>query len=81
MHQYLDTDGSGTHDACVSSTVGSERLVAATEWLRENGKKGFIGEFAAGTNDECQAAVTDMLEYMVANNDVVSNRVPCLERM
>ncbi|KAK6426919.1 hypothetical protein LTR95_016048 [Oleoguttula sp. CCFEE 5521] len=70
MHQYLDSDGSGTSTACVSATVGSERLVAATNWLRANGKIGLIGEFAGGNNAQCQSAVKDMLAYMQANTDV-----------
>lgn len=67
MHQYLDTDGSGTHSECVSSTVGAERLVAATNWLRANGKVGIIGEFAGGVNTQCQTAIKGMLDYMQAN--------------
>lgn len=72
MHQYLDSDGSGTHAECVSSTIGSERLEAATNWLRENGKIGMIGEFAGGVNEECEAAIDDMLAYLADNTDVVS---------
>ena len=70
MHQYLDEDGSGTHESCVSETIGSERVQGATEWLRENGKVGIIGEFAGADNDVCQAAVEGMLEYMAQNTDV-----------
>jgi endoglucanase len=70
MHQYLDTDGSGTHAECVSATIGQERVVAATQWLRANQKLGFIGEFAGGPNAQCQAAVKGMLDYMSANTDV-----------
>jgi endoglucanase len=67
MHQYLDTDGSGTSATCVSSTIGAERLVAATNWLRANGKVGIIGEFAGGVNAQCETAVQGMLSYMQAN--------------
>jgi endoglucanase len=42
MHQYLDSDGSGTHAECVSSTIGAERIKAATEWLRTNKKIGYV---------------------------------------
>ncbi|KAL2850025.1 glycoside hydrolase superfamily [Aspergillus pseudodeflectus] len=70
MHQYLDTDGSGTSEACVSSTIGEERVTAATEWLRENGKIGIIGEFAGGDNDQCRTAVKGMLDYLESNSDV-----------
>jgi endoglucanase len=70
MHQYLDVDGSGTYNTCVSSTIGSERLQAATTWLRSTGNQGLIGEFAGAVNPTCEAAVTDMLAYMNANSDV-----------
>ncbi|CAK3894920.1 glycoside hydrolase [Lecanosticta acicola] len=70
MHQYLDSDGSGTSATCVSKTVGSERLKAATTWLKNNGKKGLVGELAGGVNDVCEAAVLDMLTYLADNSDV-----------
>lgn len=70
MHQYLDSDGSGTSTECVSSTIGKERITAATTWLRENNKVGVIGELAGGDNDQCKTAVTGMLDYMVENSDV-----------
>ncbi|RYO80708.1 hypothetical protein DL766_002933 [Monosporascus sp. MC13-8B] len=68
MHQYLDTDGSGTHAECVSATVGRERLAEATMWLRENGKRGILGETAGGVNPQCIAAVKDMLAFMQQNS-------------
>ncbi|OQE24002.1 hypothetical protein PENFLA_c010G02765 [Penicillium flavigenum] len=70
MHQYLDSDGSGTSDTCVSSTIGRERVVAATQWLKDNGKRAFLGEFAGGANSVCQSAVTGMLDYLQENSDV-----------
>ncbi|KAL4886708.1 glycoside hydrolase superfamily [Aspergillus karnatakaensis] len=70
MHQYLDSDGSGTTPNCVSSTIGKERVEAATTWLRENGKRGILGEFAGGNNDVCKEAVRGMLEFLEGNSDV-----------
>ncbi|KAG0161700.1 hypothetical protein PDIDSM_4968 [Penicillium digitatum] len=70
MHQYLDSDGSGTSETCVSSTIGQERVVAATQWLKDNDKKAFLGEFAGGANSVCQSAVIGMLDYLQANSDV-----------
>jgi endoglucanase len=57
MHQYLDSDGSGTSDQCVSSTIGAERLQDATAWLKAHNLKGFLGEIGAGSNSVCIAAV------------------------
>ena len=70
MHQYLDSDGSGTSADCVSETIGKERLQSATQWLKRNEKKGFLGEFAGGVNQQCQTAVKGMLEFMEANSEV-----------
>lgn len=70
MHQYLDSDGSGTSATCVSSTIGVERVQAATNWLRQNGKQGIIGEFAGGANSVCKTAVTGLLDHLKANSDV-----------
>lgn len=50
MHQYLDSDGSGTSPTCVSNTIGAERLQDATTWLQQNNLKGFLGEIGAGSN-------------------------------
>jgi endoglucanase len=64
MHQYLDTDD------CVSSTIFKERVKDATGWLKQNGKLGVIGEFAAGNNSNCLAALKDGLGYLKDNGDV-----------
>jgi endoglucanase len=70
MHQYLDSDSSGTNPECVSTTIGVERLVSATNWLRQNGKVGILGEFAGGPNQQCQTALKGMLDYLKQNSDV-----------
>lgn len=59
MHQYLDSDSSGTSPQCVSSTILKERLAEATAWLEENNVRGFLGEVGAGSNDQCIQAVYD----------------------
>ena len=64
MHQYLDSGSSGTSETCESSTVGAEKLAAATKWLQQNGKKGFLGETGGGSNDACIAAVQGALCHM-----------------
>ncbi|KAH6909105.1 endoglucanase [Coprinopsis sp. MPI-PUGE-AT-0042] len=57
MHQYLDSDSSGTSATCVSSTIARERLAAASAWLKQNNLKGFLGEMGAGSNPTCIEAV------------------------
>ncbi|MBB3825398.1 glycoside hydrolase family 5 protein [Xanthomonas arboricola] len=70
VHQYLDTDSSGTVGGCVSKEIGVKRLESFTQWLRINKKRGFLGEFGTGNNVTCNAALEGMLKYMETNNDV-----------
>ncbi|KAI1337616.1 cellulase [Xylariaceae sp. FL0016] len=70
MHQYLDSDGSGTSDVCVSADIGVQRVVGATTWLRDNGKRGILGEFAGGANSVCESAVTGLADHLADNSDV-----------
>lgn len=70
MHQYLDSDGSGTSPDCVSNDVGVRRVQSATAWLRANGKRGILGEYAGGNNENCRQAVTGMLQHLKDNADV-----------
>jgi endoglucanase len=71
VHQYLDETSGGVSASCVSGTIGSERLAPFIEWLRANGKKGFVGELAGGDNATCDAAMKDMLDAMMAASDVL----------
>jgi endoglucanase len=70
VHQYLDEDSSGTHEACVSPTIGSERLKGFTDWLGQNHRQAFLGEFAGARNATCYAALDDMLSFIDQHTDV-----------
>lgn len=72
VHQYLDDTSGGIVGTCSSKTAGTDRLNGFLSWLRANGKKGFVAEFAGGNNSTCNAAVTDMLQTMTANADVLN---------
>jgi endoglucanase len=41
-----------------------------TKWLKDNGKKGILGETAGGANSQCISALTGMLQSMLDNSDV-----------
>ena len=60
IHQYLDPDSSGTKPIAVSANIGSERLAGVTRWLRENKRRGFLGEFASAVDAASLAALDDM---------------------
>ena len=69
LHQYFDGDYSGQSSWCNAGN-GAAQLTAVTQWLRERGKRGFLGEFAGGANEDCRTAVTNALGYLANNADV-----------
>jgi endoglucanase len=70
VHQYLDSDGSGTSPVCVTADIGSQRISRFTAWLRRNHMRGFLGEFGGSTSEICLAAVGDLLGHLQAYPDV-----------
>lgn len=70
VHQYLDADYSGTSTTCQSTTVGATSLAGFTQWLRDHGKRGMLGEVGAAANATCLSAVDGMLAHLDANADV-----------
>lgn len=75
VHQYLDTDGSGSNDGVVSADIGWQRLTNFTAWARAHHVKGFLGEFGVpgntiGGSGLGGPALTNMLSYIGTNADV-----------
>jgi endoglucanase len=75
VHQYLDSDGSGTMTNIVSVDIGWQRLTNFTAWARANNVKGFLGEYAVprlaiGSGQPGGLALTNMLSYISTNSDV-----------
>jgi endoglucanase len=70
VHQYMDTDGSGTHTDVVSDTAGVDRLKAVTEWAKATGNRLFLGEFGVANDSTSMKALDGMLSYMKDNSDV-----------
>jgi endoglucanase len=69
-HQYFDRDHSGTSPTCRSEQVGVNALKNMTDWLRKEGRKGFLGEFGVGRNPTCLGALRGTLAFMQDNADV-----------
>jgi endoglucanase len=65
VHQYFDGNSSGTSGTC--TTGSANRLRAFTDWAKANGKRGFLGEFAAGPNSGCMTELTNALRHMRDN--------------
>lgn len=71
VHQYLDGDSGGKVGTCVSTTIGTERMANFIAWLREHGKRGFLGETAGGDNPTCNAAIEHLLGTLMDASDVI----------
>jgi len=70
VHQYFDSDSSGTKPNAVSGTIGSERIASFQKWAREHNFKAFLGEFNGGRNPTAYSALDDLCQEMIANPDV-----------
>ena len=70
VHQYFDSDSSGTHPESVSGSIGAERIEAFQEWARARGFRAFLGEFNGGRNETAYQALRDLCEEIAANRDV-----------
>ncbi|MCJ1317680.1 hypothetical protein MMC15_003005 [Xylographa vitiligo] len=69
IHQYLDSDGSGTHADCVTDHV-SDNLTPLASYLRSNGRKAFLTETGGGNVADCVTYVCSELSYLNSNSDV-----------
>lgn len=70
VHEYLDSDASGTHANVVSTSVGVDRLTAITNWAEQNGARLFLGEFGVAQDQTSLTAMQNMLSYMSQHSDV-----------
>jgi endoglucanase len=70
VHQYLDSDFSGTKPQCRSEEAGVKALSVFADWARRHGKRGFLGEFGGGSDPVCLAALDRMLRFMTEGHDV-----------
>ncbi|KAF2471899.1 glycoside hydrolase family 5 protein [Lindgomyces ingoldianus] len=65
IHEYLDSDFSGSHAACAQSVT---KLSGVTSWLKQNNYKAMITEFGGSNTTQCASMLTDFIKYMDAND-------------
>ncbi|OUM66065.1 glycoside hydrolase family 5 protein, partial [Piromyces sp. E2] len=70
VHQYFDSDYSGTHEQCVQRPC-NKLFVNFVEWLKRNQLKGFVGELGAAVNRNCKACVEEAISYLEQNSNYV----------
>jgi len=75
VHQYLDSDSSGTSGKC-KPDAGNSRLTPFEKWCKmKPGRRGFLGEFGAGSplvpgQENCAEELSAMLSRIDSNGDV-----------
>jgi endoglucanase len=69
VHQYLDSDSSGTHATCVVNK-GATVLNAVSTWARTNRYKLFLGEMGWSQDPVCLTEGNAMMQYTLHNADV-----------
>jgi len=67
VHQYFDSDGSGTHPDC---SKAADVLNSFTQWCRQYGYKAFLGEFAGANNAQCQNVINGVFSILESNSDI-----------
>ncbi|CAK1365210.1 Endoglucanase EG-II [Cercospora beticola] len=69
VHQYLDSDGSGTHTNCVTDNADSFRELG--DYLRQNKRQAILTETGGGSTDEtCLANLCKQFDVLNEYSDV-----------
>ncbi|KAE9390576.1 cellulase-domain-containing protein [Gymnopus androsaceus JB14] len=69
VHQYLDSDGSGTSTTCVTDNVGV--LTTLVSWLQTNNRQAFLSETGGGSTSSCESYLDTELAFVKANSDYI----------
>ncbi len=67
VHQYFDSDYSGTSATCVRDYT---TVVDITTWLKQNNYTAFLTELAAAYNTDCRTSIISTLDYLETHKDV-----------
>lgn len=70
VHQYLDADFSGTAKTCERADDAVKALERFTDWLKRNGKRGFLGEFGGSADPACLDGLSRMTALVGRENAV-----------
>lgn len=77
-HCYFDEDGSGTYKKGYATNyyhddIGIEKVRPFIEWLKENNKRGFIGEYGIPNNDERYIIIMEKFLQYLQDYNIGSN--------
>ncbi len=67
VHQYLDSDGSGTHPSCVKS---ADIFTELSNWLKDSKRQALLTEIGGGSRDQsCIKNICEVLDFLNTNSD------------
>lgn len=69
VHQYFDSDHSGTYTTCDTNEIDSAFQPLAT-WLKGQKRQALLSETGAGNNADCATKVCAALQFLSTNSDV-----------
>ena len=67
VHQYFDSDYSGTSSVCPTTKTAAALFATFEKWLSDNNKYGYLGEFAGAANSGCETIVKAALARIKSN--------------
>ena len=70
VHQYFNSDFTGTSADCQSADIGISTLTPVTEWAQQHHQRLFLGELGVGAGRTCLDALDRVMHFMNENNDV-----------
>jgi len=70
VHQYFNSDFTGTTGDCQSIDIGIATLSPVTQWAREHRLRAFLGEIGVGSSRTCLEALDRVMRFMNENTDV-----------
>ena len=68
VHQYLDSDGSGTSTTCTTNNVETFKTFGA--WLRQAGRQAMVTETGGSSDSTCLTNVCQQLQTLMDYSDV-----------
>ncbi|KAI1320318.1 glycoside hydrolase family 5 protein [Xylariaceae sp. FL0255] len=69
VHQYSDSDYSGTHTECVTNNIDGAFSPLAT-YLRSVGRQALLSEMGGGNTASCETDICQQVQYLNDNSDV-----------
>jgi len=70
FHQYLDGNFSGTSPECPSADKALDAIGSVGQWLKDNKRRGFLGEVAAAEKPQCLSTLLKMIGRVDADPSI-----------